>query len=503
MPPAENFNLSKSKILSLLQCPRRLWLEQYRPELAAPDEGVQARMAAGSQAGEIARGLFPGGILVAAESMEERIRRTAELLCTHAGPLYEAAFCYNNVRVMTDILLPESGGFTLIEVKSATSVKDYHLQDIAIQAWVLQGAGVELRGVELAVVDSGFVYPGNGNYRGLFYREDVSRKARGLLPDVPAWAAGGMAVLASDTEPVQTPDERCKAPFPCPFQGYCDPKTVAYPVESLPRIGSMAKALRIRGWCDIRDVPDSVPLTAVQRRVRDVTKSGRAVLSPEAGAIINGLSWPRWYMDFETVAFVVPEWAGTRPYQQIPFQWSCHVEAADGTVRHCAFLADGAVEPRRAFAESLIAGTAGSGPVLVYNAGFEKRILSETATAFPDLAKGLHALAARIFDLLPLARKHYYHPDMHGSWSLKSVLPTVAPELTYADLSISHGGDAQTAFLEMLAMQQDAAERESLRQNLLEYCARDTYALVVLARFFAGTMTAQQTDSALAPNQRA
>jgi hypothetical protein len=217
-----------------------------------------------------------------------------------------------------------------------------------------------------------------------------------------------------------------------------------------------------------------------------VTQSGRAVLSAEAGTIINSLHWPRWYMDFETIDFVVPEWAGTRPYQQIPFQWSCHVETEDGSLRHCGFLADDAVDPRRAFAESLIAAMAGSGPVLAYNAGFEKNILHVTAAAFPDLAGELHAISARLFDLLPLARKYYYHPEMCGSWSLKSVLPTVAPELAYAELSVSHGGKAQSAFLKMLALQKGSAERETLRQNLLEYCERDTYALVVLARFFAG-----------------
>ena len=486
MPQSQNHILSKSKILSLLQCPKRLWLEHYRPELAVADEGVQGRMAAGSRTGEIARGLFPGGILVEGQSMAERIRQTGELLLSHSGPLYEAAFRHNNVRVMADILLPESDGFTLIEVKSATSVKDYHLQDAAIQTWVLQGASLDLRRIEVAVIDSGFVYPGHGDYRGLFYRVDVSREVWALLPDVPGWVREGLTVLASPAEPVQPPDDQCHTPFACPFWEHCAPETTEYPVESLPRIGSLAKTLRAQGLRDIRELPDSVPLSAAQRRVRDVTKSGRAVLSAEASAIVNSLPWPRWHMDFETIAFVVPEWAGTRPYQQIPFQWSCHVAMADDTLRHCEFLADEDVDPRRVFAESLISGMAGTGPVLVYNAAFEKRILRETAEAFPDLAGELHAIAARIFDLLPLARQHYYHPDMHGSWSLKNVLPTVAPELSYAELSVSHGGEAQAAFLEMLAMQKGSAERESLRHSLLEYCERDTYALVVLARFFAG-----------------
>jgi len=493
MRSTREFSLSKSKILSLLQCPKRLWLEQYRPELAQSDEGIEARLEAGHRVGEVARGLFPGGLLVEGESMEERLRKTGELLRGQSGPLFEAAFRHERVRVMADILLPEAGGFRLLEVKSATSVKEYYKADIAIQAWVLQGAGLKLSGVELAVINSGFVYPGRGDYRGLFVHEDMSRVVQELLPEVPGWAAKGLAVLASAEEPAGTPGDQCGTPFDCPFQAYCDPVTTDYPVECLPRIGDKSKTLRAQGLNDIRDLPDSIPLSAAQSRVREVTKSGRAVLEAEAGDIINGLAWPRWYMDFETIAFAVPEWAGTRPYQQIPFQWSCHVEEAEGALRNSGFLADDDVDPRRAFAESLIAALAGFGPVLVYNSAFEKRILNETAEILPDLAGPLKEISERVFDLLPVARAHYYHPDMLGSWSLKSVLPTVAPELTYEGLSVRHGEEAQATFLEMLKAPHGSPEREALRQGLREYCERDTYALVVLARFFAGKTPTIQT----------
>ena len=486
MQPTQGFNLSKSKILSLLQCPRRLWLEQHRPELAEVDEGREARLEAGYRVGEVARGLYPGGLLVEGESMEERLRKTGELLRGQAVPLFEAAFRHENVRVMADILLPEAGGYRLIEVKSAASVKEYHKADIAVQAWVLKGAGLKLSGVELAVINTGFVYPGRGDYRGLFKHEDMGQVVRDLLPEVPGWAARGLAVLASDEEPAETPGGQCGTPFDCPFRGHCDPAAADYPVECLPRIGEGAKALRAQGLNDIRDLPDSIALSAAQSRVRAVTKSGQALLEPQAADMINGLAWPRWYLDFETIGFAVPEWAGTRPYQQIPFQWSCHVEEAGGALRNCGFLADDDVDPRRAFAESLVAALAGPGPVLVYNSAFEKRVLNETADLFPDLAGPLHKISARVFDLLPVARAHYYHPDMLGSWSLKSVLPTVAPELAYDDLAVRHGEEAQATFLEMLKTPQGSPAREALRRGLLEYCERDTYAMVVLARFFAG-----------------
>jgi len=482
----KTYYLSKSKIISLRQCPKRLWLEQHRPDLAGElDEGAQARLTAGERADEVARGLFPKGLMMEGDNLGEKIRRTAELLAGPPRPLFQAAFSHQNVLAISDILKPFAGGFKLIEVKSAASVKDYYHTDIAVQAWVMQGAGLDLRGAQLALIDSGFVYPGLGDYRGLFYYENMNRVVKDLLPEVPRWVKEGRAVLASAKEPSQTPGDQCGTPFDCPFHDYCAPEDAKYPVELLPRIGKQAKALRDQGLNDIRDIPDSIPLNPVQSRVRKVTKTGRAMLSAKAGDVLKKLPWPRWYMDFETLALAVPEWAGTRPYQQVPFQWSCHREKTDGTWRHYEFLAEGDSDPRRAFAESLVAALSGSGPVLVYNAAFEKGILREAAEGFPDLAGKLEAISKRVFDLLPLAREHYYHPEMRGSWSLKSVLPTVAPELAYENLSVKNGLEVQTAFQEMLACPKGSAEREELRRQMLEYCKLDTWAMVVLARFFA------------------
>ena len=184
----------------------------------------------------------------------------------------------------------------------------------------------------------------------------------------------------------------------------------------------------------------------------------------------------------------MPIWADTRPYAtQIPFQWSCHVEAAAGAVTHRAFLADGPDDPRRPFAETLLDAIGDTGPIFVYNAAFERRIMRELAECFPDLAPRLHAAIGRIVDLLPLARAYYYHPEMHGSWSLKAVLPTIAPELASRILEVAHGGMAQEAFREMIHPDTSAERGAALRQALLEYCERDTMALVHLVRYFEGS----------------
>ncbi|MDA8383151.1 MAG: DUF2779 domain-containing protein, partial [Betaproteobacteria bacterium] len=182
-----------------------------------------------------------------------------------------------------------------------------------------------------------------------------------------------------------------------------------------------------------------------------------------------------------------PIWAGTRPYQQIPFQYSVHRLGKHGEIEHSAFLDLSGNDPSRGFAEQLIQDCGTAGPVFVYNAAFENARMSELATRFPDLKEGLDAIIARVVDLLPIARNRYYHPSQKGSWSIKAVLPAVVPELSYDALDgVRNGGEAQEAFLEAIAPQTSDETRETLRAQLLTYCGLDTYAMVRLWQVFAG-----------------
>jgi hypothetical protein len=171
---------------------------------------------------------------------------------------------------------------------------------------------------------------------------------------------------------------------------------------------------------------------------------------------------------------------------QVPFQWSCHTETAKGMMTHCAFLADGQSDPRRPFAETLIEAVGTTGPVFVYNAPFERSRMQELAEYYPDLAPALNAAIDRIVDLLPIAREHYYHPDMRGSWSIKAVLPTIAPDLAYDNLEVANGGMAQEAFAEIMQPETTPERRQQLHNALLLYCERDTLAMVRIAHYFEG-----------------
>lgn len=485
--------LSKSKLLSFLQCPRRLYLEVTHPELATVSDGAAAIMETGNTVGEIARSLHADGILIDSQgNLSEAIRQTTQhLAAKQRKPLFEATFQHDGTLVRSDLLLPTKKAWHLVEVKSSTSVKDYHLADAAIQRFVLEKAGVAVDGVSIQVIDNSFVYPGkgcyhevkrNGEVNNLFAQTDVSADIAPLVKtEVPGWIKAARTTLAGKLPPLT---DHCNKPYPCPFIAHCHADGPEYPVDCLPNIGTKAANLRAQGYDDIRDIPAGVLANPVQERVRKLTVSGKPELRPEAAARLSELGWPRYYLDFETMNFAVPIWKGTRPYQQVPFQWSCHIGREDGTMDHREFLDLSGYDPSRGFADALLAAVGKRGSILVYNQGFEGRIVKELALRYKDLAKPLASVAERFVDLLPITRENYYHPAMKGSWSIKAVLPTIAAELDYAGLDeVQDGGGAQWAFVEAIAPETTAERKKELSRALLAYCERDTEAMVRLTKF--------------------
>lgn len=480
--------LSKSKLIAHLQCSKRLWLQTYRPDLQEVDMAQQARLDTGNTVGDLARQQYPHGVLIEGDSLRQALLDTAsELSKTPRRPVFEATFNADSVLVRNDLLLPEGEGYHLAEVKSSTGVKDYHLQDVAIQAFVTERSGVLLDRISVMHIDNAFVYPGNGDYQGLFSMVDVTEEARRSQPAVPDWIEAAQKTLKGP-EPCVASGDQCHKPFECPFIKYCQPPTdpSVYPVEELPYSGRLAAALRAEGFADIRDVPRQRLKSDRHLRIWKSLQKGKAVLDKSARDAMAALSYPRYFLDFETITFAVPIWAGTRPYQQLPFQWSCHVESSTGEVTHREWLASGPHDPRLEFIETLLEVIGPSGTVLAYNAGFERKRLEELAADFPEYASALLMLMERIVDLLGIARDHYYHPEMRGSWSIKAVLPTIAPELNYNTLAVANGGMAQDAFLRLLSPEASEAEKQQIRADLLTYCERDTYAMVRVAHFFEG-----------------
>jgi len=479
-------NLSKSKIIAHRQCPKRLWLQINRPDLIQVSSTTQVRLDEGNKVGDIARHNYPGGVLIDTLKRTEAIDQTKEAIAKHQT-IFEGAFFEQDVIIRADLLFPEKEGYRLVEVKSSTGVKSYHVEDVTIQSWVMDKAGCAPSSMALAYIDNQFVYQGDGNYKGLFIEADLSSQVKPSIAHVQSWVDAAKKTVASPLEPKITPGEQCTNPFTCDFIDYCSPPEVGveYPVEILPYGKEIAAELRSEGYQDLRDVPAERLTNPKHLRVHSVSRSGQAILDPQAVDQIQALPYPRYYLDFETIGFAVPIWSGTRPYMQLPFQWSCHIEQSDGSISHKEFLDISGNDPREMFAKTLIEAVSTNGPVVVYNAGFEGARIKELAEAIPKLSTELLAISERFFDLLPLARSHYYHPNMKGSWSIKAVLPTIAPELDYANLEVSNGGMAQEAYKEVIHTQTTLERKEKVRHAMLKYCEQDTIAMVRIMRAWA------------------
>lgn len=335
------------------------------------------------------------------------------------------------------------------------------------------------------------MYPGEGIYDGLLVEQDVTEEALSREKEVIQWITDAQQVLKRTEEPEIGTGDHCFSPFECSFFHYCSEKEpqAEFPVHWLPgrRKKALENYLENNQIIDQRNVPDDL-LNMRQKLVKSVTLSGEAYFDVNGASLeLKNHSLPACFIDFETIQFAVPVWAGTRPYQQLPFQFNVHQLNSDGSLKSTPFLDLSGEDPSELFAQQLIKACSGNpnAPVFVYNAGFENRIMRELAERFPKYAGELKALIERVVDLLPIARKYYYHPSQHGSWSIKSVLPATCPELRYTDLEgVQDGGMAQKVFLEAIDRKTNASRVEEIREQLLNYCALDTYAMVRLWAFF-------------------
>lgn len=492
--------LSKSKLLAFRQCPKRLWLEVHHPEFREDSAATQASFNVGHQVGDIARQVYDPkgkGVLIdpQVEGFDAAFARTQDLLKS-AQPIFEAGFRTEGALAFADVMLPVKRGpkkfWRMVEVKSSTSVKNYHRDDAAVQSFLARASGVQLTGIALAYIDSSWVYQGNGDYSGLLVESDLTEDVFGRGEEVRDWISEAQKIVVRKKTPVTVTGKHCGEPYECGFFAYCQSQEpqAAQPIRWLPGRLRDNLSAHIEAHCltELRDVPDEM-LNDRQQRVKAATLSGHPWFDRDgAAAKLAHHKLPAYFIDFESIQFAVPIWKGTRPYQQIPFQFSVHRLSRTGKLEQQAFLDISGADPSKTFAEKLIATCGERGPIFVYNAAFEKSRISELSERFPRMAKDLLTLNERVVDLLPVARDYYYHPSQQGSWSIKAVIPALCPDLSYDNLEgVQNGGMAMVAFLEALAPETSAVRKAEIESQLLAYCALDTYAMVRLWSAFTGT----------------
>ncbi|PLX85362.1 MAG: DUF2779 domain-containing protein [Desulfuromonas sp.] len=474
--------LSKSLILKGIQCQRALWLKKNPPDFEFPPQPeLEAKFAAGNAVGLLAQQLFPGGVEVPYEglSFPAQLARTRELIDDGAEVIYEASFSFSAIFVKVDILVRDGAAWQIHEVKMGTSVKDVNLDDVAIQRYVLNGCGLSVSKSFLVHIDNSYVRRGAIEADKLFASEEISLKVAARQQSMTELVAERRETMGETAEPDIDIGPHCNDPYACDYIPWCWRHIPEDSIFDLRGSGVDKFDLYSRGIVRLQDVPLDT-LNAAQRQQAEATLNRQDATDPQrVTAFLETLWYPICHLDFETFNTPIPKFDGTRPYQQVPFQFSLHVqESAGAEPRHFEYLAPPDGDPRRELIERLLAVVPVDACVLTYNQAFEKGVLRELAKTFPDLAEAIDERLANVRDLMvPFRRRDVYRWQMRGSYSIKEVLPAMVPELSYAGMAIADGMAAMEAYHEMCALEDPVALAE-LRRAMLEYCRLDTLAMV-------------------------
>jgi hypothetical protein len=490
VPVTPTCSISKSRYVAGIQCPKRLYLQAHSPELALLNDQAKAVMAQGTEVGVLARRAFPGGVLVDSdrEHLTEALSRTRELVRDSIPAIFEATFQHDGVLVRVDVLERCGTGFRLIEVKSSTEVKPHYANDVGVQKYVAEGNGLRIVNACVMHLNRNYVYDGSRAEDGkpryalsqLFVTEEIEATNAAL---VSRQLNKGFAILSNPDPPQIEPGEQCKTPYECEFYRVCNREWPPDDVRSLPIARWKIGELRNRGFCSSEQLPDSFwlrtlyHLTPKECVMASAAKERTMHINRQISAELATLRYPVCYLDFETLWPALPWFAGMRPYDHIPYQWSLHRrEHSNAPVVHSEFLWEKQDDPRAAFASALCAAIARTNTIVVYNKSFESSRLEELGRWLPAYRDLLSEARQKLWDLLPVLRRNVYHPHFCGSYSLKSVLPALMPSMPYEDLPVSDGLQAGHTWLRLLS-ENNTGERARLRKALLAYCAQDTIAL--------------------------
>jgi len=489
MSEAKAYHLSKSRFVSGWQCPKLLWWtvhEKDAPELQ-PTEVLEDLFNQGTLVGERARAEWPGGVLIEGDYRDaERVPRTRAAIEAGAEVLFEACFEEDGVFCAVDVLEKHGDGWTLIEVKSSSSVKDYHYPDLAVQTHVARRAGLKVKRIEVMHLNKEHRHPDEGP---LFARTDVTAEVETLMPSVPGRIAEQLAVLEGPL-PDHPVGPHCWFRNECAFMARCwpeDPDHIGHLVGVGPKRTCDYLAA---GVTHMSALPAGERLNAKQQRQLRSQREGRLIVEPGLREALRPLAEARHlgFLDFETVSRALPPWDELGPWHNTAAQFSYHERGPDGTMTHAEFLAEGPEDPadppddpREPLARAMLKATARAERIVVYTS-FEKTQINALAKHLPHLEQELHALRDKLWDLHPVVAEHVYHPDFLGSFSLKYILTPLVPYESYDDLVIVDGKTASVKIARLLFVSGaiPKREREATRTALLEYCKKDTFATVRL-----------------------
>ena len=417
---------------------------------------------------------YPTGFFL---SYDEQLQKTATAV-EDGHTLYEGAFSYDNIFIKTDFLRKGKTGWELHEVKSSTDIKPYHENDLAIQYYVLKSAGIPLTKAYLTHVNNQYVRNGGIEVDKLFTAEDLTalvREKEGFVRK----EVTKMRRMLRGTLPAIDIGPYCNDPFECDFKGHCWKHIPEGSVFDLGGKGKNCFDLYYEGIVNLSDFPPDILPNSQGIQVECAIMKSTIVNYEKVMAFLATLWQPLYFLDFETFMQAIPPYDGTRPYQQIPFQYSLHSIAREGApLEHREFLAEPNTDPRAEIARRLAGEIPEHACVIAYSSNFEARILGELADQFLEHREKLRLIMGNLRDLaIPFRSRDVYSWEMGGAYSQKVVLPAFVPELNYDGMEVADGGMAMDAYARMCASR-DPGEIESIRKALLEYCKLDTLGMV-------------------------
>ena len=473
--------ISKSRFVSGVQWSKKIYFDFHRSDLKLPvDEATEQIFNLGHEIGNLAQKVFPNGKDATLESFtdfSQSIIKTKQWIAEGEETIYEATFKAENGFVMLDILHRKNNQLWAIEVKNSTSVKEYHYHDAAFQYWVMTKAGHQPDQFFLMHINNQYVKNGELSHE-LFHLENITDR----VVEMQSWVAENLnnlqEVIGKDVEPDIAIGSHCGHPFACNYQHHCWNHIPENSVFELTRAGNKSWQLYDEGILKIEDIPENYNLTFAQQLHVNGVKNKQSYQDFNAiRDFLNAWEKPLHFFDFETIFAAIPALDGTRPYQQVPFQYSLHIIADENKRYRKEFLADprdflnATIDPRKKMIDQMKLDFHQKGSIVTYNQSFEKTRLLELARSFPEDADFLCDLIERLVDLYDIFRSRwFYMPEMGNSASIKSVLPAIAPELSYGDLEISDGGNASSLFYASIL--DDTQNTLELRKNLLSYCER-------------------------------
>lgn len=484
---------SKSTYLEFCQCPKLAWLSKYKPEERIVSDKIQGQFEEGNVVGDLAMGLFGDFVETTAYTADNKIdlktmiANTSRFLLEGRQVIAEASFDFDGLYCAVDILKKDGEGYAIYEVKSTTKPnKNVYNIDIAYQKYVLEHCGIKVTKTFLVTINGNYVRLGDIDINGLFKITDCSDEVMEAQKDVAINLANAEKIIANKTEPCVNLSKACFEPYPCAFWQYCSNNLPKPSVFDLYRL-SATKKVAFYNECKVEynalhDNSD-INKNVIRRLQMQAEKNNSPHIDkPGIRKFLSQLTYPLYFLDFETEQYIIPPFDDAKPFQQIPFQYSLHyIESCGGELKHKEFLGVSGEDSRRIIAEKLITDIPENACVLAYSKGFECGRIKELAELFPNLAKPLIKINRNIIDLLDVFTNGYlYLKEMQGSLSIKSVLPAMFPNdpaLNYDNLeNVHNGSQAMNVFKTIKDI--SPKEQAKLRQNLLDYCKLDTLAMV-------------------------